>query len=102
MDQSLVFFLIIYFLFTNSVFEARSIESKKFIKTEDYLIVQIEDRKIYIHPEIKNSAIKKDLMDLLKVKLFDVKIRLTPQFKMLWGSNRNTVTGPKNPFFQRL
>tara|TARA_B100000029_G_scaffold158541_1_gene153921 strand:+ start:629 stop:1354 length:726 start_codon:yes stop_codon:yes gene_type:complete len=71
--------LIIYFLFTNSVFEARSIESKKFIKTEDYLIVQIEDRKIYIHPEIKNSAIKKDLMDLLKVKLFDVK-RVLPEF----------------------
>ena len=70
--------LIIYFLFTNSIFEAESIKRQEFIKTEDYLMVQIDDRRVFIHPEIKNSPIKKDLLDLLRVKLFDVK-RVLPK-----------------------
>jgi len=69
------FFLIIYlisFLFSDVVGEG------SFIKTAEYSILEIEDRKIYLHPDLETHPKKQDVIDLLRVKLFDVK-RMLPE-----------------------
>ncbi len=67
-------FLIIYLI---SFLFSPVPKEDSFIQTSEYSVFEIEGRKIYLHPDLEKES-KQDVIDLLEVKLFDIK-RMLPE-----------------------